>query len=228
MVNLLKHDKLSVGRELDGESEYADEEDMMNHSITVLDANRSAIDTTMMALWEMCQQQGLFRYDVTECETKTLPGPYGFQSQLNEGRANKKRPTEFRVDQVVQDFDAAKFNFTKAFMQEVLFQFSTDALEGTEVDEDACAGRSPDLVIINVSPIEYGHVLLVPRVLDRITQIVDPSTMVLRFSSSQPLAIRTSALATIRWVHLQPSITCISRATISWHPIQLNELAPRR
>ena len=32
--------------------------------------------------------------------TKAVPGVYGFVAQLNEGRASKKRPTEFRVDQV--------------------------------------------------------------------------------------------------------------------------------
>lgn len=170
----------------DGESDSMDDEPVMKRKVTILDEDRSTIETTMLALWEMCQQKGLFRYDVTACATKTLPGSYGFQSQLNEGRATKKRPTEFRLDQVVQEFDENKFNFTKAFMQEVLFQFDTDALEGTEIDEDASAGRSPDLVIINVSPIEYGHVLLVPRVLDRITQIVNESTMnlALQFTSA--------------------------------------------
>jgi hypothetical protein len=42
------------------------------------------------------------RYDVTACPTKVVPGTYGFVAQLNEGRYSKKRPTEFRVDQVVQ------------------------------------------------------------------------------------------------------------------------------
>ena len=42
------------------------------------------------------------RYDVTACPTKVVPGQYGFVAQLNEGRYSKKRPTEFRVDQVVQ------------------------------------------------------------------------------------------------------------------------------
>lgn len=46
-------------------------------------------------------------------------GVYGFIAQLNEGRATKKRATEFRVDQVVQPFEPAKFNFTKAAMKEV-------------------------------------------------------------------------------------------------------------
>ncbi len=45
-------------------------------------------------------QAGLFRYDVTACPTKLVPGAYGFIAQCNEGRLSKKRPTEFRIDQV--------------------------------------------------------------------------------------------------------------------------------
>lgn len=60
----------------------------------------SLLDTVLIALWEDCADQGLFRYDVTACPTKVVPGLYGFIAQLNEGRATKKRPTEFRVDQV--------------------------------------------------------------------------------------------------------------------------------
>ena len=37
---------------------------------------------------------------MTACPTKVIPGMFGFVAQLNEGRATKKRPTEFRVDQV--------------------------------------------------------------------------------------------------------------------------------
>lgn len=63
------------------------------------------LDALMLGLWNMCNDDGLFRYDVTACSTKVLPGMYGFIAQLNEGRATKKRPTEFRVDQVKgQDF----------------------------------------------------------------------------------------------------------------------------
>ena len=50
---------------------------------------------------------------MTACPTKVVPGLYGFVAQLNEGRYSKKRPTEFRVDQVIQPFDHSKFNFTK-------------------------------------------------------------------------------------------------------------------
>ena len=61
---------------------------------------RSLLDTVTLALWEQCAEEGLFRYDVTACPTKVLPGQYGFVAQLNEGRATKKRATEFRMDQV--------------------------------------------------------------------------------------------------------------------------------
>ena len=58
------------------------------------------LDSVLLAEWEDRAEQGLFRYDVTACPTKLVPGPYGFIAQCNEGRLSKKRPTEFRVDQV--------------------------------------------------------------------------------------------------------------------------------
>ena len=102
---------------------------------------------------------------------------YGFIAQLNEGRASKKRATEFRVDKVVQPFDGGKFNFQKAAMKEVLFQFTAGAVNHTHYHSKAQCGPSPNLVLINVSPIEYGHVLLVPRVNDCIPQGVDQTSL---------------------------------------------------
>ena len=60
----------------------------------------SLLDQVLLAEWEDRADQGLFRYDVTACPTKLVPGLYGFVAQFNEGRGSKKRPTEFRVDQV--------------------------------------------------------------------------------------------------------------------------------
>lgn len=60
----------------------------------------SLLDTVLLAEWEDRADQGLFRYDVTACPTKMVPGAYGFVAQFNEGRGSKKRPTEFRVDRV--------------------------------------------------------------------------------------------------------------------------------
>ncbi|GAB4813334.1 hypothetical protein N2152v2_000380 [Parachlorella kessleri] len=141
---------------------------------------RSLLDTLLLAEWEDRAEQGLFRYDVTACPTKVVPGAYGFIAQCNEGRASKKRPTEFRVDQVSQPFDDTKFNFTKAKQKEVLFQLEP-APGGASPSYSAAAPApvSPHLVLINVSPIEYGHVLLVPRVVDKIPQLVAPDTLLL-------------------------------------------------
>ncbi|GFS36414.1 GDP-L-galactose phosphorylase 1 [Actinidia rufa] len=88
------------------------------------------LDSLLLGEWEDRVQRGLFHYDVIACETKVIPGEYGFIAQLNEGRHLKKRPTEFRVDKVLQPFDGSKFNFTKVGQEEVLFQFFPNAQEG--------------------------------------------------------------------------------------------------
>ena len=53
----------------------------------------SPFDRILLAAWEDRFAAGLFRYDVTACKTKVVPGGYGFVAQFNEGRATKKRPS---------------------------------------------------------------------------------------------------------------------------------------
>ena len=80
--------------------------------------------------------------------------------------------------QVCQAWDATKFNFSKALQQEVLFQFEAGLPNSSLTFIPASPARtSPSLVFINVSPIEYGHILLVPSVLDQLTQLVDQASM---------------------------------------------------
>ncbi|KAG5546593.1 hypothetical protein RHGRI_018689 [Rhododendron griersonianum] len=139
------------------------------------------LDSLLLGEWEDRAQKGLFRYDVTACETKVIPGEYGFIAQLNEGRHLKKRPTEFRVDKVLQPFDGSKFNFTKVGQEEVLFQF--EASEDNEIqffpNAPIDVENSPSVVAINVSPIEYGHVLLIPRILECLPQRIDRDSFLL-------------------------------------------------
>lgn len=96
--------------------------------------------------------RGLFRYDVTACETKVIPGEHGFIAQLNEGRHLKKRPTEFRVDCVLQPFDPAKFNFTKVGQEEVLFRFEASGSHKSSFSERAPVDgtKAPNVLAINV------------------------------------------------------------------------------
>ena len=115
----------------------------------------SFLHNLLLGQWEDRMNRGLFRYDVTTCETKIIPGQHGFIAQLNEGRHLKKRPTEFRVDQVLQPFDENKFNFRKIGQEEVLFMFDQSVdhrshfMANASVDKMSSA--SPNVVAINVS-----------------------------------------------------------------------------
>ncbi|EES16792.1 GDP-L-galactose phosphorylase 2 [Sorghum bicolor] len=168
----------------------------------------------LLSEWEDRMARGLFRYDVTACETKVIPGNLGFVAQLNEGRHLKKRPTEFRVDRVLQPFDPAKFNFTKVGQEEVLFQFENGDGDDSYFLNDApiiAVDRAPNVVAINVSPIEYGHVLLIPRVLDRLPQKIDPESFLLALQMAAEAASpyfrlgynSLGAFATINHLHFQ-------------------------
>lgn len=109
----------------------------------------------LLGQWGDRMGRGLFRYDVTSCETKIIEGKYGFIAQLNEGRHLKKRPTEFRVDQVLQPFDDTKFNFTKVGHEEVLFRFELGNDCNSHFYPDAAAVvescHPPNIIAINVS-----------------------------------------------------------------------------
>ncbi|KAK9194439.1 hypothetical protein WN944_005146 [Citrus x changshan-huyou] len=157
----------------------------------------SFLHDLLLGQWEDRMNRGLFRYDVTSCETKIIPGEYGFIAQLNEGRHLKKRPTEFCIDQVLQPFDEKKFNFTKIGQEEMLFRLDDS--------------KSPSVVAINVSPIEYGHVLLIPRVLDCLPQRIDHESFLLALYVAKEAADpffrlgynSLGAFATINHLHFQ-------------------------
>ena len=86
-----------------------------------------------------------------------IPGEYGFIAQLNEGRHLKKRPTEFRVDKVLQPFDETKFNFTKVGQEEILFQFeaSSDGEAQFFPNAPIDVENSPSFVAINVRSSDF-------------------------------------------------------------------------
>ncbi|CAN6349168.1 unnamed protein product [Urochloa humidicola] len=176
-------------------------------------ASTKSLVNILLTEWEDRMARGLFRYDVTACETKVIPGNLGFVAQLNEGRHLKKRPTEFRVDRVLQPFDPAKFNFTKVGQEEVLFQFENGGDDSYFLNNApiTATDRAPNVVAINVSPIEYGHVLLIPRVLDRLPQRIDPESFLLALQMAAEAASpyfrlgynSLGAFATINHLHFQ-------------------------
>lgn len=159
-----------------------DDDDDDSWGLTGYVTDASEFDRILISLWEDRFAGGLFRYDVTAVSTKVIEGKKQFVAQFNIGRATNKRPTEFSVDKVCQDFDPKKFNFTKADLKEVLFSF-TNLGEADEnvtrslFEPKASVDASPTVVLINVSPIEYGHVLLCPRVTDMLPQQISPDKL---------------------------------------------------
>ncbi|KAK9178121.1 hypothetical protein WN943_027311 [Citrus x changshan-huyou] len=87
--------------------------DVHRHEVREPEPPIAFLDSLILGEWKDYVRRGLFRYDITAHETKVISGQYGFIAQLNYPRHLKKRPTEFRVEKVVQPFDGNKFRFTK-------------------------------------------------------------------------------------------------------------------
>ncbi|XP_074151275.1 GDP-D-glucose phosphorylase 1 isoform X2 [Sminthopsis crassicaudata] len=130
----------------------------------------SRFDCTLQSSWKQRMEQGLFRYCLGELQTQILPGPLGFVAQLNVERGIQRRRPQ-NIQSVRQAFDPQQFNFSKIKSGEILFRLRRDpgfpmALQCTEV-----------LVIINVSPLEWGHVLFVPEPTLGLPQILLPDPL---------------------------------------------------
>lgn len=138
--------------------------DDSENSLTEEPQRTCFLHNLLLGEWEDRMNRGLFRYDVTTCKTKVIPGDYGFIAQLNEGRHLKKRPTEFRVDQVLQPFDDNKFNFTKIGQEEVLFRIQQSNDFNSQYFPSGPADlNSLSVVAINVCKFDISFFLLFLR-----------------------------------------------------------------
>ncbi|XP_037688991.1 GDP-D-glucose phosphorylase 1 [Choloepus didactylus] len=116
----------------------------------------SRFDAALCSAWQQRMELGLFRYRLGELQTQTLPGAVGFVAQLNVERGvQRRRPQNIRS--VRQAFDPEQFNFNKIQPGEVLFRLHREPLLPDALQQEDI------LVMINVSPLEWGHVLLVPE-----------------------------------------------------------------
>ncbi|CAH7341658.1 GDP-D-glucose phosphorylase 1 [Phodopus roborovskii] len=117
---------------------------------------RSRFDSALCSAWKQRVELGLFRYRLEDLQTQILPGSVGFVAQLNIERGVQRRPPQ-NIKSVRQEFDPEQFNFTKIRPGEVLFRLRR------EPNGLAASKQEDILVVINVSPLEWGHVLLVPE-----------------------------------------------------------------
>nr|XP_048290864.1 GDP-D-glucose phosphorylase 1 [Myodes glareolus] len=125
-----------------------------NASLTLDTLPRSRFDSALCSAWRQRVELGLFRYRLEDLQTQILPGSVGFVAQLNIERGVQRRPPQ-NIQSVRQEFDPKQFNFNKIRPGEVLFRLQQQEPDGPK-QEDI-------LVLINVSPLEWGHVLLVPE-----------------------------------------------------------------
>ncbi|XP_066307673.1 GDP-L-galactose phosphorylase 2-like isoform X2 [Miscanthus floridulus] len=131
--------------------------------------------------WDDRKMRGLFHHDISSCETKVLPGEYNFVATLIEGRDQKKRPTEFTMNQVLQPFVSEKFNFTKVSPLEVIFRFNETEKDSAQYFDGVpdTVSASSSAILINVSPIGYCHVLLTPKIQDCLQQRIDQESFLI-------------------------------------------------
>ncbi|XP_038170241.1 GDP-D-glucose phosphorylase 1 [Arvicola amphibius] len=129
---------------------------------------RSRFDSALCSAWRQRVELGLFRYHLEDLQTQILPGSVGFVAQLNIERGVQRRPPQ-NIQSVRQEFDPEQFNFNKIRPGEVLFRLRRREPNGPK-QEDI-------LVLINVSPLEWGHVLLVPEPAQGLPQRLLPGTL---------------------------------------------------
>ncbi|KAH3854739.1 hypothetical protein DPMN_097288 [Dreissena polymorpha] len=118
---------------------------------------------------------GYIAYVAQVVQTHVI-GHIGYVAQLNILRAQERRKPD-TITSVNQPFNRDSFNFTKIKPGEILFE-----MQKLESSKDDCgqmlrdravtvevASKNTEIkvcnqVVINVSPLEYGHVLLLPDV----------------------------------------------------------------
>ncbi|XP_018620619.1 GDP-D-glucose phosphorylase 1 [Scleropages formosus] len=144
-------------------------------------AGLSRFDETLRSGWSAKMRQGLFRYELGDLQTRVLPGALRFVAQLNILRGTERRKPQ-EISSIRQHFDAKQFNFNRIHSDEIVFEMSKEdggatgaeppwSCERQRSHQDG-AGRM--LVVINVSPLEFGHCLLIPDPALCLPQILTP------------------------------------------------------
>lgn len=118
-------------------------------------------DTILQAGWTEKMDRGLFRYHLGHLETRILPGSNGYVAQLNVQRGTERRKPE-EILSIQQPFNPGQFNFNKINPDEVILEMKHTDGGTASRDEGQLSEPCRVVVLINVSPLEFGHCLFVP------------------------------------------------------------------
>uniref|UniRef100_UPI00358E45E4 GDP-D-glucose phosphorylase 1-like n=1 Tax=Myxine glutinosa TaxID=7769 RepID=UPI00358E45E4 len=135
--------------------------DLITNGVSWPSGSLSPFDEALRTAWQSRLDAGLFRYQLRSSPLSRVLSPphdvrFPFVAQLNPERSSERRPPQ-RFASVQQPFDQEAFHFGRIPCREVLFELR---LHGETENEE---GGDGDYVVINVSPLEFGHVLLLPQ-----------------------------------------------------------------
>lgn len=166
--------------------------------------SRSNFDDQVLKAWDNFMKLGYFRYPLeTYVPSRVIPGKFGYIAQLQLNRVTQRRPPQSMLH-LQQPFDPNLFNFTKIKDEkELIFEMQKKGKNGK-----AC-GR--DVLITNVSPLEYGHCLLVPSVESCLPQVLT--------EYSVKLALETVLLSSSSMMRLGFNSLCAHASVnhLHWH-----------
>jgi len=128
--------------------------------------NKLNIDNIILSRWKTFMEHGNFRYNIDSIREKILPGKFRFLVQFQPNRSTNRR-TPQNMTSVRQKFNPDQFNFTKINKEKELV---CELHNGDNFCKSPLSAR--DIVIINVSPIDLGHCLLVPQTESCLPQIL--------------------------------------------------------
>lgn len=129
----------------------------------------SKFDQEIRTKWTDAMNNGYFKYQLTSLQTRIIPGRRGYIAQLNPLRFTERRKPQ-DIQNINQKFDPNKFNFTKISKQEILlhpvgshWSASKPVTPSSKSLSDVLK-HDENMIIINVSPLEFGHCLIIPQV----------------------------------------------------------------
>ncbi|XP_071359186.1 GDP-D-glucose phosphorylase 1 [Trachinotus anak] len=120
-------------------------------------------DTTVQAGWTDRMERGLFRYHLGDLQTRILPGSHGYVAQLNIQRGIERRKPQ-EILSIQQEFNAKQFNFNKINPEEIIFEMIKETEREADLHHSGQMHQPCRMVVlVNVSPLEFGHCLFVPE-----------------------------------------------------------------
>ncbi|KMZ57554.1 hypothetical protein ZOSMA_85G01250 [Zostera marina] len=124
---------------------------------------QSLLDSLLLAQWDKFSWNGLVKYDVTSCATKIVESDGGggvFVVQLNENCNFDLFKENGNTNSSCEQHGISE----KIFTEDILFCIKLEGMnDKPELILSAPIPNNSIMVILNETPVEYGHVFLLPH-----------------------------------------------------------------